>query len=293
MTDETIKSIDTLCDDIYATIGGGSIPDPELVDRFARTLAETVVQRLSPRDDSGKSYLRMSNLGRGDRQLWYQLNGNFPPEELNGHTRLKFLLGDVWEAVLLFLAEASGHKVEREQETVELEGVVGHIDAVVDGVLVDVKSASTHSFKKFRDGTLAENDPFGYYDQISGYATATGTPTAAFLAGDKQNGHITLLQVSEDEIKAVNSRERIAHIREVLASPEEPERCYEDVEYGAGGNRALGTNCSYCPFKQHCWRDANNGVGLRVFSYASGPVFFTHVEKEPKVMESFPTRNSE
>lgn len=290
MTDETIKSIDTLCDDIYATIGEGSIPDPELVDRFARTLAETVVQRLSPRDDSGKSYLRMSNLGRGDRQLWYSINGDFPPEELADHTRLKFLLGDVWEAVLLFLAEASGHKVERQQETVELEGIKGHIDAVIDGVLVDVKSASTYSFKKFNDGTLRDNDPFGYYDQISGYATATGVPTAAFLAGDKQNGHITLLKVSEEEIESVNSRERIKWIKSVLESPEEPERCHEDVEHGAGGNRALGTNCSYCPFKHHCWRDANNGVGLRTFLYASGPVFMTHVEKEPKVFESFPTK---
>lgn len=287
------KSIETLVDDVYQLVENGSHVDENLVRKFSDALARVVSDRLLPDARSGPNHLRMSNLGRGDRQLWYQINGGFGPEDLPAHTRLKFLLGDVWEAVLLFLAEASGHKVEREQETVELEGVVGHIDAVVDGVLVDVKSASTHSFKKFRDGTLTENDPFGYYDQISGYATATGTPTAAFLAGDKQNGHITLLQVSEDEIKAVDSRARITHIREVLNSPEEPERCYEDVEYGAGGNRALGTNCSYCPFKQHCWRDANNGVGLRVFSYASGPVFFTHVEKEPKVMESFPTRNSE
>ena len=268
----------------------GVVLDRELADRFARTLTETVVQRLEPHSDSRKPTLRMSNLGRGDRQLWYELNSDQPSEEFSGHTLLKFLLGDIVESVLLFLAEASGHKVERQQEEVVLDGIVGHIDAVIDGVVVDVKSASTYSFKKFKEGTLADNDAFGYYEQLAGYAEALDLKEGAWLAMDKQNGTLALLKMSTEEIEDLKIKDRISHIKEVVGSPEEPERCYEDVPHGQSGNRTLAVNCSYCPFKMHCWRDANNGVGLRTFLYSDGPKYMTHVEKEPKVFEKFSER---
>jgi hypothetical protein len=226
----------------------------------------------------------MSNLGRPDRQLWYQLRSEEAPEEFQPHTLLKFLIGDIWEATILFLAEAAGHEVTHQQEEIELNGVKGHIDALIDGTVVDVKSASTHAFKKFRDGTLSDDDPFGYLEQIAGYATAFDTG-GAFLAGDKQNGHIALLEISKEDIKALDIPSRIDHLKEVLQGDTIPERCYEPEPHGKSGNMKLGVNCSYCPFKQTCWADANNGIGLRTFLYSSGPVHLTEVTKEPDVIE--------
>ena len=43
--------------------------------------------------------------------------------------------------------------------------------------------------------------------------------------------------------------------------------------------------CSYCQFKHSCWKEANEGRGLRTFLYSTGPKHFTHVEKEPRVAE--------
>ena len=230
--------------------------------------------------------LRMSNLGKPDRQLWYQFHpdSDEPAEELEPHTYLKFLIGDLYECVLLFLAKCAGHDVSQEQAEVEIDGIKGHIDAVIDGHVVDVKSASTYAFKKFKYGTLAEDDPFGYIDQIGGYSTALGIP-GAFLAGDKQNGHITLLKIPQEETEGLRIQDRIAHLKEVVVQPEAPERCYEPVPEGLSGNMALSVGCSYCAHKFRCWSDANNGVGIRTFLYSGGPKHLVHVEREPRAPE--------
>ena len=47
---------------------------------------------------------------------------------------------------------------------ITVNGVDGHIDCVIDGELVDIKSALlTYGLKKFKDGSVAKGqDPFGY-----------------------------------------------------------------------------------------------------------------------------------
>lgn len=279
------KQIESLVDDIYALFRDGCHPNEDLVEQFARQLAETVATRLESYGKPREPTLRMSNLGRGDRQLWYELRSDLASEDLAPHTKLKFLYGDIIEAVLLFLAKCAGHEVKYEQEEVRLNDIVGHNDAVIDGVMVDVKSASSHAFKKFKTGALLEDDPFGYIEQITGYTKALNLERAAFLAMDKQNGHITLFEVPSDVLDGVKIEERIEHIREVLDKDEPPDRCYEPVPFGKSGNETLGINCSYCPFKFECWKDANEGLGLRTFLYSDGPQHFVKIEKEPKVHE--------
>ena len=44
--------------------------------------------------------------------------------------------------------------------------------------------------KKFKNGTLPNDDPFGYIDQISGYARAFGKDQATFVAFDKSTGEL-------------------------------------------------------------------------------------------------------
>jgi hypothetical protein len=68
------------------------------------------------------------------------------------------------------------------------------MDCKIDGVVTDVKSASTYGFKKFKDATLAFDDPFGYIDQIKGYAKSEGETQVGWLAMDKANGHLTYLK---------------------------------------------------------------------------------------------------
>ena len=279
------KTIDTLVDDILGLFKAPHSADERNVRHFADSLASIVAGRLAEDRSNEERALRMSNLGKRDRQLWYDLREGNLREDLPPDARIKFLFGDILEALLLFLAREAGHAVEDEQKEVEVNGVLGHIDAIIDGVVVDVKSASTFSFKKFRNNELAENDPFGYYEQLAGYATACGNLDGAFLAIDKTLGHITLLKVDKEELQKLKTSDRVDHLRAVLASDVPPDRCYKPVEHGSSGNMKLDIGCSYCSHKFHCWSDVNDGIGLRSFLYASGPVHLTKVVNEPKVNE--------
>lgn len=224
--------------------------------------------------------LRFSALGKQDRQLWYEEHEADGKEDLRPQTYLKFLYGHVIEELLLFLCKEAGHNVEREQEEVEVDGVKGHIDAVIDGVVVDVKSASPFGYKKFKDGSLLDNDPFGYIQQISGYSNVlTPGKAPAFLAFDKVSGDICVSYVSASITKDFHPEPRIKHLREVLSMEEPPPRCYEDQPDGQSGNRKLGAGCSSCSFRNKCW------PGLRAFVYSTGPRYLTEVKVLPKVYE--------
>ena len=138
----TPKSLDTLVQDIYSLFDPkvGHEPNEENLDNFCNNLKELLKVRLSQRDGLGDA-IRFSSLGKGDRQLWYDSQG-FEKEELTAKTYFKFLYGDVIEQLVLFLCKEAGHEVTHEQEEIEVDGVLGHIDAIIDGVVVDVKSAS-------------------------------------------------------------------------------------------------------------------------------------------------------
>lgn len=272
-----MKSIKTLVQDIYNRVSSNEPFQKSDVVAFGENLAAKLANRLS--EERGENSLRLSNLGSVcGRKLWYFINEPESAEPLPPAARLKFLFGDILEELLLFLARAAGHRVEAEQERVDVCGVVGHIDGIIDGHLVDAKSASTAGFAKFRDHNLRDDDPFGYLTQLGGYLEGTKEDVrlqdkklASFLAIDKQLGHIALDTYSftngENYAKLVEER------KTMLAGPI-PERAFTDEPQGHG-NRSLGLTCSYCEFKQRCW------PGLRTFAYSSGPKYFTVVVKQP------------
>lgn len=220
----------------------------------------------------------MSNVGKPcERQLWYMIN---QPERMRAipvPNRVKFLYGDILEEMLLYLARVAGHTVEREQEEVGLYGVVGHIDAVIDGVLIDCKSCSPFSFDKFEEGLVADNDDFGYLSQLDQYLHATNIDAGGFLAIDKVSGHICL---DRHERTNTDWNAAIDHKRGMLADVSPPPRHFIDEADGASGNRKLGVACSYCPAMKECWPD------VRTFLYSRAPRFLTEVRRTPKVPEA-------
>src|SRR5690606_4702329 len=129
---------------------------PDLFKEFGENINGVMGDRfLKPRNDDNP-YLRMSNIGRPDRQLWYDMHPDGSKEEFLPSTLIKFSYGDMIEQMILLYAKMAGHIVELEQAEVSVNGIKGHIDVMIDGVVVDVKSASTFSFKKFETGQLLE-----------------------------------------------------------------------------------------------------------------------------------------
>lgn len=253
----------------------------ENLEALGEGVKELVSRRLSEvREPTEKKMLRFSNLGKKDRQIWYEANKPELAEEMLPKTYLKFLYGDLLEELLLFLAKEAGFKVQNEQMEVEESGIKGHIDSTIEDITVDVKSASPNSFKKFQTGSLKTDDPFGYITQISGYAQKVSPKVGgAFLAFDKVHGDICIDSYGPEDTNKLDLKGRIEHLKKVVASDKMPARCYEDVEDGKSGNRKLGTNCSYCTFKGDCWPN------LRTFIYSNGPRYLTQVARLPDVPE--------
>lgn len=276
-----MANIATLISDVENLLENGCEPSDENLSSLGTAIATMVGNRLrEPLDPKPRGGLRMSNVGKPDRQLWYDLHDP-TNENLSASSRLKFLYGDIIELICLFFAKEAGHDVTNEQAEVEVNGVLGHIDAVIDGVVVDVKSAATHAFKKFGE-KLDTDDPFSYIEQLSGYSTGLGGLNGAFWVVDKQLGHQRLLEVPREDMEAIDVPGRIDHLKEVLANDTEiPDRCYDPKPEGKSGNEILSVGCNYCDHKFKCWSHANNGIGLRTFLYSTGPKHFTRIEREP------------
>ena len=285
-----MKTVHTLVDDIYKLVKTkrpeqGVDAEAE-IENFGEAVKDLMRKEFTNRGGFDARKLRMSNIGRDDRYLWNHYNNVGPKEPMQPHNLVKFLYGHLIEEMLLLLVRLSGHTVSHEQAQAEVEGIVGSMDCKIDGVLTDVKSTSSFGFKKFKDATLAFDDPFGYIAQIKGYAKSEGDTEVGWLAMDKQNGHLAFLKYDLEDTQAPvyevlkeDIVERIKHVKEVVEQPEPPEFCNDPVPDGKSGNMKLPIGCSYCHFKHACYPD------LRTFLYSTGPRFLTEVANEPKVQE--------
>lgn len=275
-----MPTIDTLVEDIYDLFRHGKTDlDHGALTRMGDEMAKSVARTIEQAGKVREGDLRMSSIGKPVCQLWYDYQGA-PKEELQPHTYIKFIVGHLLEELVLYLAHEAGHEVTCQQKKIEVSGVPGHMDAKIDGVVTDAKSASKYGFQKFERGDL-EDDSFGYVRQISGYGHAEGETKAAFLAVAKELGKLCLMEVDV----LPDMEKHIEHIKEVVKCDEPPSRCYDAVPDGKSGNMKLGVVCSYCDFKKTCWEDANGGQGLRMFFYSTGPRWLTEVVRVPDVGE--------
>ncbi len=287
------KQIDTWVEDVYGLFQKSHEVNEENLDLLANQLKELLRFRLleDPSKERG-NHLRMSNIGKPDRQLWYQVrtqkDTQLNPKPPCGRTQLNFLFGDLVELLILFLARESGHTVENEQKTLEVNGLQGHLDCTIDGVVLDVKSASSFGMAKFKNSKILTDDPFGYLGQISSYKTAVeeqvGHPVRqGFLAFCKNDAELITSLVGQKD--TIDVRGRLRHIDDVIKKDTPPVRCYPTKKH-ENGNEELDKGCIWCPFKELCWSDSNEGQGLRVFKYAQDKkVFLTKVRKKPNVEE--------
>ena len=280
------KRIDTIATDIKKLVAGISNGKPanvteENMDKFLSNIKEAFNSWNNPvREKDGK--LRMSVLGKPPRQLWYDRFSPKKTKSYDASLNIKFLYGHILEHLLLYLAELTGHKIGDQQKKVEIDNIKGHIDATVDGEVCDVKSASSFSFKKFKTGELVGDDPFGYHAQLSGYEAGMGTTGGGFLVMDKSSGDVCFYK--PDELAKPNVTTLIKTLQDTLKSKTPPDRCYQLSET-KGGNKSLPIGCQFCSHKWECYKDANDGKGLRVFKYSNKFVYLAEVNRQPNVEE--------
>jgi hypothetical protein len=216
--------------------------------------------------------IRMSEVGAPcHRKLlysWYSPMRGLPPyaDENHPYLPVKFTYGDYIEELVLFLCEEAGHTVADRQKEVTLHVketvwyAVGHMDATIDGHVVDIKSSADVSFNKYkREGLTEENDSFGYLYQIDSYAMAHGTDDRAVIFTNKHDGEIYIAHRSGVDFMPVETKIKVLgdDADLYIATGEMPIRLEPKVtKYG----KQLNTVCSYCNFKHTCYDGGILGV---------------------------------
>ena len=273
--------ISTLIPDIYSLVGGTNGIADLLASNMGTDIAGAINRSLRPQERRG---LRLSGLGPScPRALWYKVNHPELAEPLPPHARIKYLYGHIIEHLVIGLAKAAGHEVTGEQDELSVDGITGHRDCVIDGCVVDVKSASSRGFLKFRDKTIAQDDPFGYLDQLDGYLLGSMDDPlvrvkdkAYLLAIDKTLGHMCLY---EHRLRRESIFKRIVQYKQFVERDKQPACTCNTVADCKSGNFKLDVKASYSPFKHMCV------PSLRTFIYSDGPRYLTHVARLPEVPE--------
>jgi hypothetical protein len=264
-----MKNISTLIPDVYEYIQKNGVPSVPIV---------------IPKQEDRAPTLRLSQMGpRCPCALWYSIHHPELAEQLPPWAIFKYSYGHTIEQLAIALAKAAGHTVEGEQDELEVDGIKGHRDCVIDGCVVDVKSTTTLGFQKFKDGTIKENDPFGYLDQIDGYLVGSLQDPVVSV---KDKGYLWAIDktlgkmcIYEHRIRENSIRERIKYYTQIVRQSKSPACECGLVPDGKSGNVKLDTRASYSPYKYCC------KPKLRTFLYAGGPVYLTHVARLPDVIE--------
>lgn len=280
-----MKSITTLIPDIYQVLGArdGTFSG-ETVDVLSQSISSRLLHQLGQGPQGGRPTLRLSGMGpKCPCALWYSIHKPELAEPIPPWVHAKFCFGHILEAFGIALCKAAGHTVTGEQDELWVDGVAGHRDAVVDGCVVDFKSCSSRSFEKFKNKSLALDDPFGYLDQMDGYLVGslndplvTVKDKGYLYAIDKTLGHMCLY---EHHLREAGIRSRIELYKSIVALPTAPSCNCDTRPDGKSGNIQLGLKASYSPFKFCCFPN------VRTFLYSDGPRYLTHVARKPDVRE--------
>ena len=273
-----MKSLTTLVDDMYGLVSGATAPattNNGVTISYDKWFTERPTER-------EKKVLYFSEVGDPcPRRLWYRYNQPEVATKPDGRALLKFFYGDMLEELVLNVAEDAGHSVTSKQERVIYEigdgwVVRGRIDAVIDGVVVDVKSVTKYSEEKFKNDL--QDDPFGYYQQLNGYAAPLNHDSAGFVTIQKELGHVNYYPI---EVNKGLFRMQAEHAVETvsLESPDTINRLPAVAQSKTSKNKKLCTSCGYCNYKKQCWPE------MRTFMYSSGPEFLVEVVDTPRVLE--------
>jgi len=281
-------SLNNVVPDIYKHLEGLSDGTPlplteEDIDNTLSGIKEALMSWAAPSERNKDFTVRMSNVGKPARQLWFEKRDPQGRGLVDGPTQIKFLYGHLLEEIVLMLVRMTDHKVTDEQKEVDVNGIIGHMDCKINGEVVDVKTASRFAFNKFKDGRLAQDDPFGYLGQLAGYEAAEGTENGGFLVINKESGELCMY--TPDDMDKPNIKTSIKSLIPALKLDTPPELCYTPIPDGKKGNMKLPKGCSWCKYKYECYKDSNDGAGLRTFKYSNGLAYLTKVEVEPKVEE--------
>ena len=199
-------TLDLVKDYLQRISRGEAKISPAILREFKKSCADALEKQFTRQEWR----LRMSGVGKPLCQQ--QLGKEGIEEELDYSTIMRFIFGDLIEAVAIAILKGAGVEVSDQQKRVSAEiagkTISGSMDLKIKGLdgtkrIWDVKSASPYSFdKKFGElggyASLKKDDPFGYIAQGMMYEHADGDKFGGWIAINKSNGEWAICAVPED-----------------------------------------------------------------------------------------------
>ena len=236
----------------------------KLIEEFGEA-CKTAIKKQFTDKRPNKFRVRASNVGRPLCQLQMEKTGA-KGESQPYNAKMRNLFGDLIEATAVLVLKSSGVEVTNEQKSVRYDvsngtHIDGTFDVEIDNKIWDIKSASPFAFDhKFKNGfnALTKGDTFGYVEQGYVYAEAEKKKFGGWIAINKSTGEWSVVEtpINDDEHKkkAIEQAKKNVH---ALNTNAPFKRLYEDIPESFNkkltGNRVLGKECSFCPYKKACW----------------------------------------
>ena len=221
----------------------------KVVAFFTKVIASSINDVLFRKSEN---YLRVSSMGKPLIILCLAKIGYREPDNISFKLRWIFMVGHTFEAFIMCVIFLLGYDIHSSQDEVEFLGVKGHIDFMVDEVVVEVK---TMSDTYFRDFCRKQNDDRGYLTQLHIYCHAKKTKRGVFLVINKATNELRELPLVWDDhyitragnvVKHYNSCNNIDYIIDNLNAPE----CIPEKKgYTMTGNFLIPPSMRYSYFK--------------------------------------------
>jgi len=259
---------------LYDAVRGKAKLSPETIEEFKEACGKALEKQFN---EAIEWRMRMSGLGKPLCQQQLEKKGK--EKELQYNTIIKFLMGDLLEAVAIAVMRGAGIELEKIQEPVKLKigntELGGTYDVKIDGKVWDIKSASPSSFvSKFGEfgsyNKIKGDDPFGYIMQGHLYGEADNVPFGGWIAINKVTGEFAVceapvnqeedrkevLQTANENIKALESNKKFEKLFHEIPETYVPKSGKQKGIRIETGNTILESICGYCDFRKHCWPKA-------------------------------------
>lgn len=245
----------------------------DLVEAFGEDCKAAIRKQFSRNSEYS---IRMSGIGRPLCQQ--QLEKGGMKQDVAYNDIIRFLIGDLVEAAAVFVMKGAGLNVVAEQERCTLDiadtTVKGTLDIILeeDGIekVWDIKSTSPWSFENKFSGrggydVIKEDDPFGYIMQGYLYSESQGLPFGGWIAINKSTGEWDFVEAPEEQTadREEYMKEAARRVDAIVTGAKfkvpftsVPEAYTEKGVKHETGNRLMPKTCTFCSFKEHCWKNA-------------------------------------
>ena len=272
---------------------GESKISPELVKEFQELCGKALDRQFNQKRDDWR--LRMSEVGKPLCQQKLKKKG--VKQEYEYNAVMRFIIGDLIEALAIVIMKAAGIKIQEFQKKVSMKianiDLQGTYDVKIEDKIYDIKTASPYAFdSKFGEwggyNRVKEDDMFGYVAQGYSYSYAGKSKFGGWIAINKSTGEWAVCEAPEEQeheqskalhtvkhnIESINKKFK-KEFDDYAEMYKPTSGVYKGVKKETG-NMIMTYPCTFCGYKSYCWEDAV--LAPKITSRAKNPPYIWYTK---------------